>query len=44
MEEIEAKGYATDCKPDELNFFSHQNVRQYVNALNNDYVMRSVSP
>ena len=34
--EIQNKGYATDCPPDNLDFFSHQNVREFVNLLNND--------
>lgn len=34
--EIKNKGYATDCSPDNLNFFSHQNVQEFVDLLNND--------
>jgi hypothetical protein len=34
--EIKNKGYATDCPPDNFNFFSHQNVRDFINLLNND--------
>jgi len=34
--EIQNKGYATNCHPDNLKFFSHQNVREYVGELNND--------
>jgi hypothetical protein len=34
--EIDQKGYVTDCPPDNLNFFGHQNLREVVNILNND--------
>lgn len=30
------KGYATDCPTDNLIFFIHQNVREFLNILNND--------
>lgn len=34
--EVENKGYAVNCPPDNFLFFSHQNVRELVNLLNNN--------